>query len=144
MSRFGWATLIVAFVALGVYLILFRLPRAHNLKTGQAYVLDAYSIEFRQDGTVERSPWEGRYELLGENRICLGGWERHVGGGNIVSTPRGLYAFTLTDREITLTPITSSIACPPWAATISPPLTAETIGTVYMRARASTSARADK
>jgi hypothetical protein len=116
LSSFGRAILIIALCALGAYLLLFRLPRARNLAR-QPYVLDAYPIEFRQDGTVLRGPWQGRYQQMGDNLICLGGWERRAGGGNLYSTPRGLFSFALSDRDISLTPVSSGAACPPWAAT---------------------------
>lgn len=125
LSRFAGATLILTFGALAFYLLIFRTPRARKL-TGQRYTLDAYPVEFREDGTVLRGPWQGRYELAGENLICLGGWKRLSGAGNAYSTPRGLFSFTLTGREITLTPISSSTACPPWSATVPPPAGAET------------------
>lgn len=126
LSKYGRAALIIAFCTLATYLLLFRLPRARNL-TRQAYVLDAYPIEFREDGTVLRGPWQGSYELAGENLIYLGNWERLSGGGNMYSTPRGLFSFRLTDRDISLTPVSSGTACPPWSATVPVPVGSETI-----------------
>lgn len=111
LSPFSRAILIALFCSVAAVLLLFRLPRARTL-TGHTYTLDAYPVEFRDDGTVLRGPWRGRYELAGNNRICLGGWERLSGGGNMYSTPRGLYSYTLTDREISLTRVSASMPCP--------------------------------
>ncbi len=125
LSPFSRAAVIAVICSVAAVMLLFRLPRARTL-TGQTYTLDAHPVEFRADGTVLRGPWWGRDELAGESRICLGGWERLSGGGNMYSTPRGLYSFTLTDRAITLMRVSPGASCPLWAATIPAPTVPET------------------
>ena len=88
---------------------------------GRQVRLQAYPITFRGDGTVLRGATHGRYQRLGANVVCLGGWERNSGGGNMISTPRGSYTFMLRGGTMTIRRTSSGEVCPPWAATIPSP-----------------------
>lgn len=88
---------------------------------GREFYFESFRISFEKDGTVVRGPWEGRYLRAGDNFLCLGGWERQSGGGNMISTPLGFYHFAISGGDITLTRASDQGRCPPWAATFPAP-----------------------
>ena len=94
--------LVVGFALPAVYLLLFVYDSPPRV-AGRELLWESYRISFKKDGTVVRGPWEGQYVRAGDNFLCLGGWERQSGGGNMISRPLGFYHFAISGGDITLT-----------------------------------------